>query len=81
MYLFKIQIAAVSGRGIKMLEEAWDLPNLGLCKKILRLSSKLSSIGRLQKGRLRILKWAMSNTMAEVGLKNGKSKWISNEGS
>ncbi len=68
----------VSGKSIKLLKEAGIQVHLGLCK---RESSELNKdfIHRnITNKAFGVLKWAMSMD-GRVGLKNGKSKWITNE--
>jgi len=68
----------VSGKGIKLLEEAGIQVDLGLCKKE-SLNLNKSFIHRNQTNKaFGVLKWAMSID-GRVALKNGKSKWITNE--
>jgi diaminohydroxyphosphoribosylaminopyrimidine deaminase/5-amino-6-(5-phosphoribosylamino)uracil reductase len=68
----------VSGRGIKLLKEAGIEVHLGLCKKeSLELNKSFIHRNITQKA-FGVLKWAMSID-GRIGLKNGRSKWISNE--
>ena len=68
----------VAGKGIKLLENAGIEVNLGLCKKE-ALELNKSFIYRNLNGRsYGVLKWAMSID-GRLGLKNGKSKWITTE--
>tara|TARA_Y100001968_G_C19382013_1_gene730824 strand:+ start:538 stop:1632 length:1095 start_codon:yes stop_codon:yes gene_type:complete len=70
----------VAGKGIKLLEEAGIKVYLGLCKKE-SLELNKAFIHRNTTNRaFGVLKWAMSID-GRVGLKNGKSKWITNEDS
>ena len=65
----------VSGKGIKLLENAGIEVNLGLCGKE-ALDLNKSFIHKNLKGfSYGVLKWAMSID-GRVGLKNGESKWI-----
>ena len=67
----------VSGKGIKQLREAGIEVNLGLCKKE-AISINKSFIHRNLTGQsYGVLKWAMSMD-GRIGLKNGKSKWVTN---
>ncbi|KGG02818.1 Diaminohydroxyphosphoribosylaminopyrimidine deaminase [Prochlorococcus marinus str. MIT 9321] len=68
----------VSGRGIKMLKEAGILVHLGLCKKESLDLNKAFIHRNITKKAFGVLKWAMSID-GRIALKNGKSKWISNE--
>ncbi len=68
----------VSGKGIKMLKEAGIQVHLGLCKKE-SLELNKDFIHRIiTKKAFGVLKWAMSID-GRIALKNGKSKWITNE--
>ena len=68
----------VAGRGIKILKDAGIEVNLGLCEKE-ALELNKSFIYRNVKGTAYgVLKWAMSLD-GRLGLKNGESKWITNE--
>ena len=68
----------VSGKGIKQLREAGIEVNLGLCKKE-AISINKSFIHRNLTGQsYGVLKWAMSMD-GRIGLKNGKSKWITDK--
>ena len=70
----------VSGKGIKLLQDAGIEVDLGLCKKE-SLELNKSFIHRNNTGTsFGVLKWAMSLD-GRVGLKNGKSKWITSENS
>ncbi len=67
----------VAGRGIEILRKAGIEVNLGLCERE-ALELNKSFIYRNVKGSAYgVLKWAMSID-GRLGLKNGKSKWISN---
>ena len=68
----------VSGRGIKLLKEAGIKVHLGLCKKESSELNKDFIHRNITKKAFGALKWAMSID-GRVGLKNGKSKWITNE--
>ena len=68
----------VSGKGIKLLENAGIQVHKGLCKKE-SLNLNKSFIHRnITNNSFGVLKWAMSMD-GRVGLKNGKSKWITNK--
>ena len=68
----------VSGKGIKFLEEAGIQVHLGLCEQeSLELNRDFIHRNITNKA-FGVLKWAMSID-GRIGLKNGKSKWISNE--
>ena len=70
----------VAGKGIKILENAGIEVNLGLCEQE-ALELNKSFIYRNTKGSaFGVLKWAMSID-GRLGLKNGESKWITNENS
>ena len=70
----------VSGKGIKLLKEAGIQVHLGLCKKeSLDLNKAFIHRNTTNKA-FGVLKWAMSID-GRIGLKNGKSKWITNEDS
>jgi diaminohydroxyphosphoribosylaminopyrimidine deaminase/5-amino-6-(5-phosphoribosylamino)uracil reductase len=68
----------VSGRGIKLLKEAGIEVNLGLCKEESLELNKSFIHKNITKKAFGVLKWAMSID-GRIGLKNGKSKWITNE--
>jgi diaminohydroxyphosphoribosylaminopyrimidine deaminase/5-amino-6-(5-phosphoribosylamino)uracil reductase len=68
----------VSGRGIKLLKKAGIDVHLGLCKKESLDLNKDFVYRNFSKKSFGVLKWAMSID-GRVGLKNGKSKWITNE--
>ena len=68
----------VSGKGIKLLKEAGIQVHLGLCKKESFNLNKAFIHRNITKKSYGVLKWAMSID-GRTGLKNGKSKWISNE--
>ena len=68
----------VSGKGIELLENAGIEVNLGLCgNEALELNKPFihKNLNGFSYG---VLKWAMSID-GRVGLKNGKSKWITTE--
>jgi len=68
----------VAGKGIKLLKDAGIQVELGLCKKeSLELNRAFIYRNKTEKA-FGVLKWAMSID-GRIGLKNGKSKWISNE--
>ncbi len=68
----------VSGKGIKLLKEAGIEVNLGLCKKESLDLNKAFIHRNITKKSFGVLKWAMSID-GRIGLKNGKSKWITSE--
>ena len=68
----------VSGRGIKLLKKAGIQVHLGLCEKESLELNKDFIYKNITKKAFGVLKWAMSID-GRVGLKNGKSKWITNE--
>ncbi|MBO8240577.1 bifunctional diaminohydroxyphosphoribosylaminopyrimidine deaminase/5-amino-6-(5-phosphoribosylamino)uracil reductase RibD [Prochlorococcus marinus XMU1412] len=70
----------VSGKGIKLLEEAGIKVHLGLCKKESLELNKAFIYRNITNKAFGVLKWAMSID-GRIGLKNGKSKWITNEDS
>ncbi len=70
----------VSGKGIKLLKEAGIQVNLGLCKKESLELNKAFVYRNITSKAFGVLKWAMSID-GRIGLKNGKSKWITNEDS
>ncbi len=70
----------VSGKGIKQLEDAGIKVYLGLCKKESFDLNKAFIHRNITKKSFGVLKWAMSID-GRIGLKNGKSKWITNEDS
>ncbi len=70
----------VSGNSIKILEDAGIKVHQGLCEKE-SLELNKSFIHRNTTGKaFGVLKWAMSID-GKLGLKNGKSKWITNKDS
>jgi len=68
----------VSGKGIKLLKEAGIQVDLGLCKKESLDLNKAFIHRNITKKSFGVLKWAMSID-GRIGLKNGRSKWITNE--
>ena len=68
----------VSGRGIKLLRNAGIQVNCGLCENDALRINKEFIHRNLTGSSYGVLKWAMSLD-GRIGLKNGKSKWISNE--
>ena len=70
----------VSGKGIKLLKEAGIQVHLGLCRKESLKLNKAFIYRSTTKKAFGVLKWAMSID-GRIGLKNGKSKWITNEDS
>jgi len=68
----------VSGKGIKLLEEAGIQVHLGLCKKESLDLNKAFIHRNISKKAFGVLKWAMSLD-GRIALKNGKSKWITNK--
>jgi len=68
----------VAGKGIKLLENAGIKVNLGLCEKEALELNKSFIYKNLNGCAYGVLKWAMSID-GRVGLKNGKSKWITTE--
>ncbi|MDC3031612.1 bifunctional diaminohydroxyphosphoribosylaminopyrimidine deaminase/5-amino-6-(5-phosphoribosylamino)uracil reductase RibD [Prochlorococcus sp. AH-716-P08] len=70
----------VSGKGIKLLKEAGIQVHLGLCKKESLDLNKAFIHKNITKKAFGVLKWAMSID-GRIALKNGKSKWITNEDS
>ena len=68
----------VSGKGIKLLKEAGIQVHLGLCKKESLELNKAFIYKNITDKTYGVLKWAMSID-GRIGLKNGKSKWITNE--
>ena len=70
----------VSGKGIKLLKEAGIKVYLGLCEReSLELNKAFFYRTNTNKA-FGVLKWAMSID-GRIGLKNGKSKWITNQDS
>ncbi len=70
----------VSGKGIKLLKEAGIKVHLGLCRKESLELNKAFIYKNIFNKSFGVLKWAMSID-GRVGLKNGESKWITNEDS
>ena len=68
----------VSGKGIKLLKEAGIQVHVGLCRKESFNLNKDFIHRNITKKSFGVLKWAMSID-GRIGLKNGKSKWITNE--
>jgi len=68
----------VSGKGIKLLKEAGIKVYLGLCKKESLDLNKAFIHRNTTKKAFGVLKWAMSID-GRIALKNGKSKWITND--
>ena len=67
----------VSGKGIKLLKEAGIQVHVGLCRKESFNLNKDFIYRNIAKKAFGVLKWAMSID-GRIGLKNGKSKWITN---
>ncbi len=70
----------VSGKGIKLLKDAGIKVHLGLCEKESRELNKSFIHRNNTDNAFGVMKWAMSLD-GRVGLKNGKSKWITNKDS
>ena len=68
----------VAGKGIRLLENAGVEVNLGLCENEALELNKSFIHKNLNGFSYGVLKWAMSID-GRVGLKNGKSKWITSE--
>ncbi len=68
----------VSGKGIKLLKDAGIKVHQGLCEKESLELNKYFIHRNITNNAFGVLKWAMSID-GRVGLKNGKSKWITNE--
>ena len=68
----------VAGKGIRLLENAGIEVNLGLCEKEALELNKSFIHKNLNGYTYGVLKWAMSLD-GRLGLKNGKSKWITTE--
>ena len=68
----------VSGKSIKLLKKAGIQVHLGLCKKESLDLNKAFIHRNITNKAFGVLKWAMSID-GRIGLKNGKSKWITNE--
>ncbi len=70
----------VAGKGIRLLENAGIEVDLGLCESEALELNKSFIYKNLNGCSYGVLKWAMSID-GRVGLKNGKSKWITSENS
>jgi len=70
----------VAGRGIQILKDAGIEVNLGLCEREALELNKSFIYRNLKGSAFGVLKWAMSID-GRLGLKNGESKWITNENS
>ncbi len=70
----------VSGKGIKVLKKAGIQVHLGLCKKESLELNKAFIYRNITNKTFGVLKWAMSID-GRIALKNGKSKWITNNDS
>ena len=68
----------VAGKGIRLLENAGIEVNLGLCESEALELNKSFIYKNLNGFPYGVLKWAMSID-GRVGLKNGKSKWVTTE--
>ncbi len=68
----------VAGKGIKLLEEAGIQVHLGLCKEESLDLNRAFIHRNITKKAFGVFKWAMSID-GRIALKNGKSKWITNE--
>ncbi len=68
----------VAGKGIKLLKNAGIEVNLGLCEKEALELNKSFIHKNINGSAFGVLKWAMSID-GRLGLRNGESKWISNE--
>ena len=68
----------VSGKGIRLLENAGIKVNLGVCEKEALELNKSFIYKNLNGCSYGVLKWAMSID-GRVGLNNGESKWITTE--
>ena len=68
----------VSGKGIKLLKAAGIDVHLGLCKKESLELNKDFVYRNLTNKAFGVLKWAMSID-GRIALKNGESKWITNQ--
>ena len=68
----------VSGKGIDQLKRAGIEVNLGLCEKEATSINKSFIHRNLTGQSYGVLKWAMSMD-GRIGLKNGKSQWITND--
>ena len=70
----------VSGKGIKLLEDAGIKVHKGLCAKESLELNKSFIHKNTTESSFGVLKWAMSID-GRIGLENGKSKWITNKDS
>ena len=68
----------VSGKGIKLLEDAGIKVHQGLCERESLELNKSFIHRNITNSAFGVLKWAMSMD-GRVGLKNGESKWITNK--
>ncbi len=68
----------VAGKGIELLKNAGISVHLGICKKEALELNKSFIYKNLQGSAYGVLKWAMSID-GRLGLKNGESKWITNQ--
>jgi len=68
----------VAGKGIKLLKEAGIQVHLGLCKKESLDLNKAFIHRNITDKAFGVFKWAMSID-GRIALKNGKSKWITNQ--
>ena len=68
----------VSGKGIRLIKKSGIEVHLGLCKQESFELNKAFIHRNITKKSFGVLKWAMSID-GRIGLKNGKSKWITNE--
>ena len=68
----------VAGKGIQILREAGIEVNLGLCEKESLRLNKSFIYRNISGNAFGVLKWAMSID-GRVGLKNGRSKWITSK--
>ena len=70
----------VSGKGIQLLKDAGIKVHKGLCEKESKELNRSFIHRNITDSAFGVLKWAMSMD-GRVGLKNGKSKWITSEDS
>tara|TARA_Y100000589_G_scaffold28079_1_gene23417 strand:+ start:849 stop:1943 length:1095 start_codon:yes stop_codon:yes gene_type:complete len=70
----------VAGRGIQLLKDAGIEVNLGLCEQEALDLNKSFIYRNINGAAFGVLKWAMSID-GRLGLKNGESKWITNQNS
>ncbi len=70
----------VAGKGIQILKNAGIEVNLGLCEKEALELNKSFIYRNVEGSAFGVLKWAMSID-GRIGLRNGESKWVSNENS